>query len=142
MFIIATIIVAGIVGGLAGHLANLFPEPTPPKSLGAQLSKAVEGSLVDILIGIIAALCVPAIISSTPSTLMSKLVSDNKWADINLLYLAGYCLIAAYSARTFLQSMLGKIGTNALQSRLLNAESRIDALERRLNQPVPPDAQK
>jgi hypothetical protein len=106
---ILTIVASGMAGGYAGHLAVLFPEPKPADGV-QDTPSAVVSALVDIFIGVVAAFSVPAIISLTSSgtnNLMTKVLSGNLQADV--LSLAGYCLIASYSARTFLQSILNQI---------------------------------
>lgn len=129
MYILAIIVVAGAVGGFAGHLANLFPEPTPPKTLLARLLAATEGSLADILIGVVAAFCVPVILHLTKPELIDKITADKYSPDVYLLYFAGCCLAAAYVSRTFLQSVLNQV-IKKVQLRQMETEDRLTTLER------------
>jgi len=104
-WIIAVMLFAGLFGGVAGHLCGSVPQSGDDQSSGPTW-------LADLVIGIVAALCVPIFLQITQSKLMDSLwvaAQSSKLPDLDLLYLGGFCLIAAFSSRTFLQSVSSQV---------------------------------
>ncbi|GEM_PF-3851159 len=105
LWIVGVMLIAGLVGGAAGHL-NTQSAPSGDAPPAGPPWKA------DVLIGLVAALCVPIFLLITQSKLMDNLWSDaqaGKLPDLNLVYLAGFCLIAAFYSRSFLQSVSNQV---------------------------------
>ncbi|HEX4296366.1 MAG TPA: YEATS-associated helix-containing protein [Rhizomicrobium sp.] len=119
IWIIPVMLVAGLFGGGAGHLSS-----PAPQSGDDQPSKPTW--LADLVIGIVAALCVPIFLQITQSKLMDSLwtaAQSGRLPDLDLLYLGGFCLIAAFSSRTFLQSVSSQVIRETRQEqKVLRAE--------------------
>jgi hypothetical protein len=145
--ILVVILAAGLVGGYAGYLESLFPSTTPPPSPNTTLSDATPtpqpNLKADLIIGVVASACVPALLRlvSSPlandifNTAASKGCTSNCPAspEINLLYLAGLCLVAAYASRTFLSNFTNKL----LALKVAQLQNSVNRMEARLNAPVP-----
>ena len=58
-----------------------------------------------ILLGVVAAACVPLFLSLVKSRIMESILTDNQHNHLeSYLIFTGLCLVAAYSARTFITS--------------------------------------
>jgi hypothetical protein len=109
--LLLVIVLSGLAGGLASYLVR---DQTDVSSTGAQQATTLLGAL---LAGVVASFCVPLFLLLTQSKLLEGLLDDAIKTDqkgllqydLDLLYTAGFCLIAAYSARAFLQSISSKI---------------------------------
>ncbi len=99
---------AGILGGGAAHLSNAT-DIQSAKSADAPLHPW-RSWFADLSVGVVAAFCVPIFLQITQSKLMDALWQETQTGPgPQLFYLAGFCLIAAFSSRAFLQSVSGQI---------------------------------
>lgn len=106
-FVVVIIIMlsAGLVGGLAAYLADLTPQGAP------KLALALPGpALVRFLVlGVVAAVCVPLFLSLVKSGLMAGIFAardETRPAPFeDYLVFTGLCLVAAFSARSFIDSV-------------------------------------
>jgi hypothetical protein len=103
LWIIGVMLLSGIVGGIAGHITSNGSKNEDDRDY-VNVTKWTS----DVLTGIVASFCVPVFLQITQSKLMDKLHDDiEKDSELyyNLLYLAGFCLIAAFSSRSFIRSV-------------------------------------
>nr|WP_294507176.1 YEATS-associated helix-containing protein [uncultured Rhodopila sp.] len=124
---------AGLLGGLAGHRSR---RQVPSKKVDADQLAALSASetsrwdgelITDLVVGIVAALCVPIFLAVAQSELLkniSKVADDFDW---DLLSLAAYCLIASFSSRAFMESLSGQVlhRTQAEQQRLKEGQQTL-----------------
>ena len=97
--VVPVILAAGMLGGMVNKFL-LDPAEERPMT-----------SLQHIVVGIAAALTVPVLLNMISSTLVVDIkggLDDPKGLD-SLLILAGFCLLAAISSRTFIRSMSERI---------------------------------
>ena len=63
-----------------------------------------------ILLGVVAAACVPLFLSLVKSRIMESILTDNQHNQLeSYLIFTGLCLVAAYSARTFITSLSQRV---------------------------------
>ena len=119
--IVLIIISCGLLGG---HGARLIAEETPRPDGTPALSRGRYYAL-----GFIAAACVPLFLSLVQSSLITEILSKKagEWLEA-LLIVAGLCLIAAVSARAFLDSLTKRV-LRDLDRRVGNAEDISDAAQ-------------
>lgn len=157
--IITVIVIAGLAGGYAGYLQSLLPDtppaPSPGKNNGgntdindpSETPTTPKPNLqADLFIGVVASACVPALLRLTNSDFAKELFYDiplnaaanackNNCAPINhntsLLYLAGLCLVAAYTARTFLNNF----ATKFMAQKVAQLQASVNRIEKKLSGP-------
>jgi hypothetical protein len=112
------ILLTGVTGGLVQYLTTELPPsedgagpqgeapPQPPRSLSHML-----------LLGVVAAACTPLFLSIVQTRLLEDIFRGGAQRYQSLLIFAGFCLVAALSARRFLDGL-----TNNLLTRVQNAE--------------------
>lgn len=95
---------AGLLGGLAGNLAR---KAVAAASADKNEKKSANTPIAtDMLVGVVSSFCVPIFLFVTQSKLMDTIQSDinsNAKPFLELIYLGGFCLIAAFSSRAFMQ---------------------------------------
>lgn len=103
LIVVAIIVGAGLIGGLAAFLAEARSSDEPPLRTSGRF----------LMLGIIAAACVPLFLSLVRSQVTQGMF-DNTYNDKgsrfpiyyeSYLVFAGICLIAAFSARKFIDSV-------------------------------------
>src|SRR6266446_3122599 len=98
-------LVAGLIGGWAGYLFD----PVSSGDANVQLRRHTRKRY--LLLGLIAAACVPLFLSLLQSGLIANIFSPKKENNVEIvpfsefLIFAGFCLIAALSSRTFLDTV-------------------------------------
>lgn len=113
-------LLAGAAGGYAGYRANWVPaKPGEPDHDQRDL-------VTDIVIGVVAALCIPVLLWFTGSKLLGTLLTTPAPAD--WLVFAGLCLLAAYSSRTFLQTMSGQL-LKKLDNKVSEVEKKVSSVD-------------
>ena len=131
--ILAIILVAGLIGGYAGHLESMFPgtaNPPPNSDSSETPSPTPQPDLkADLLIGLVASACVPALLKIMKVDLIDAIIKDPK-NDGNWLYLAGLCLVAAYASRTFLSNFSNKV----LKQQVAQLQAMVSELK--MNRPI------
>lgn len=113
------ILLTGVIGGFVQYLTaepppsedaaspqSEAPPPPPPRSLPHML-----------LLGVVAAACTPLFLSIVQTRLLEDIFRGGEQRYQSLLIFAGFCLVAALSARRFLDGL-----TNNLLIRVQNAE--------------------
>lgn len=101
LHLIVMMIVAGCLGGLTNFLfvVNLENKRINYKSIN-----------ISILLGIVASLLVPLFLNTLESKLVDDLTTTAVDKNINnILIFFGFCLLAAISSRSFIQSLSNKI---------------------------------
>lgn len=118
IFVVVLII---IVGGLVGGAASYMLDPISSGDATPALKR--HGLLRLLLLGLIAAACVPLFLSVLQSDLMTKIfevAADGQPAKPvpfgQLLILTGFCLIAAVFSRTFLDTVSQQVMRTAEQA--------------------------
>jgi hypothetical protein len=108
--IIVIIVLAGLVGGYAGYLNEGDPPPPPPGDAGQQAAAPARSPWLLLLLGIVAAACVPLFLSLVKSSLINDILTKSGAQRLEpILVFAGLCLVAAFSARRFIASVSDKI---------------------------------
>ena len=106
VFIIAAItIAAGLLGGVAAFLTEPVVEPPESESKRRVLTRA-------LLLGVLAAACVPLFLSLVRSELIKKIFSDvppGPPAFEEYLIYIGLCIVAAISSRSFIASVTQRV---------------------------------
>lgn len=107
--VLMIIIVAGLIGGWAGYLTDPISSGNEPDTAKKHACKRY------LVLGLVAAGSVPLFLSVLQSNLVTTIFTPKKdgTADIvpfaEFLIFAGFCLIAAVSARAFLDSMTRRL---------------------------------
>lgn len=132
--IIATIVISGILGGIAASLAEPRLEPAVGKPQPDPWKLALPRF---IFLGLVASACVPLFLSLLQSGIVGKILANEKPDAAALeshLLLAGFCLIAAFSARKFLDTVTAQVLRKAEQAQRDAAEAKARAVgaERRV----------
>ena len=97
---VASIIAAaGLIGGYAAFLAE-------DRRLVADEGDGAPRRLRFLILGVVAAACVPLFLSLVRSDVINVIISDRNGGRLeSLLVFIGLCLIAAFSARAFIDSL-------------------------------------
>lgn len=108
--VLVIIVVAGLIGGWAGYLTDPISSSAEPDAAKKHVCKRY------LVLGLIAAGVVPLFLSVLQSNLVTTIFTpkkDSAAADVipfvEFLVFAGFCLIAAVSARAFLDSMTRRL---------------------------------
>ena len=98
-YIVGTMLVAGVVGGL---INSYLSDPLVEKPLAWWQH---------IIVGVGAAFIVPVFLNMISSRLISEITGTDLTSELlsKLLVLAGFCLLAAVSSRTFIRSMTDRL---------------------------------
>lgn len=117
------IAVGGLVGGYAAYLAEERGSSEPANSSGSR-------TLRFLVLGLVASACVPLFLSLVRSDILSEIFTDanNKRLESCLVFV-GLCLIAAFSARSFIDSISQRI----LQQ-VKHAEARAEKADQKAEQ--------
>ena len=125
----AITLVAGLLGGWAGYLLD-------PASSGAANSASKAQALYRYLVlGVIAAACVPLFLTILQSDLVSKIFSPVKEDGREVvpysqfLVFTGFCLVAAISARSFLDTVSKQVMRDAQQATQTANQAQVQAIE-------------
>lgn len=92
------ILTCGIIGGVGNTLRENSVE--------------VKVYLKNIVLGIIAALTVPLFLQLVSSGIITEIITTEKTHSSNYLVFAGFCVIASFSAISFLTSISGRVLQN------------------------------
>src|SRR5262249_15432950 len=103
---------SGIAGGTINHA--LLPPEGNDKWIGW---------LKNIGVGLGASFLIPLFLNTISSTLLSNLLSG-QGKKVDLLVFAGFCLLAAISSRTFIQSLSERVLREAKEARREAKEAR------------------
>ena len=100
--IIAIIVFGGLIGGWGAHLLTV--------GLPAQTGGEHPSKLRFFILGVIAAACVPLFLSLVQSGIITEIMFNrlNNRAESYLIF-AGLCLVAALTARNFLDSLSKRV---------------------------------
>jgi hypothetical protein len=131
--ILLTITAAGLIGGMAAFLAEPRidaagkPQPDPWKVALPRF----------LFLGLVASACVPLFLSLLQSGIIGKILDPAPTGSDRLhgyLLLAGFCLIAAFSARKFLDTVTAQVLRKAEQAQrdAAEAKARAAGAERRV----------
>lgn len=124
--LIGSILLAGLLGGVTGYLLSLGT--TSSDGSPSQDSKLSAGQ--HILIGITAAALAPLFLSLSKSSLIAEIVSGSKLIENTLIFF-GTSLLAAVSARRFMESLtqraLSQIARN--KADIADSKARTERLE-------------
>jgi DNA-binding MarR family transcriptional regulator len=99
------IVIAGLVGGWAGYLLDPASSNDPNTRTKIEIRKRY------LLLGVIAAGCVPLFLSLVKSAIIDTIFGSNNKNGVEIIPFAeyliftGFCLIAALSARNFLDTV-------------------------------------
>jgi hypothetical protein len=96
--LLAIILVCGIIGGIGNTLRENGVE--------------TKIYLKNIVLGIIASLTVPLFLQLVSSAIITEIISSDKNHLSNYLVFAGFCVIASFSAISFLTSISGRVLQN------------------------------
>lgn len=100
-----TIIIAGVVGGSAASIASWRHNKSDDTGVDASdVASKIGTASHFILLGVVAAACVPLFLSLTQSRLLVKILSNGDSVDAleGYLIFLGLCLVAAFSSRRFI----------------------------------------
>jgi hypothetical protein len=103
--VLAVILAAGLIGGWAAYLAGIGPGT-------AAVDRPVDRRtpLRFLVMGCVASACVPLFLSLVQSNLITTIFGSGSAPPFEqYLVLAGLCLIAAFSARAFLESVSRRV---------------------------------
>jgi outer membrane murein-binding lipoprotein Lpp len=94
--VIVVTLLGGVIGGLASHLTN---------------SSADDKSnwRTSVFVGVVAALAIPLFLSLSKSDLITEIFSGGSAALGDLFILLGFCLVAGFSSRSFMQNISSQI---------------------------------
>ncbi len=130
-------------GGIAGGFASYIITPIDEENN----TKIPKWSYV-ILLGVIVAFTVPLFLSLAQSRLVEDITNPanpNKSVGANVLVLMGFCIVAAFSARRFLENLSERVLADLKKTKAKvedNAEQieKLDeALEKNIPAPQPPN---
>ena len=126
---IAVLLITGVFGGGASYLMRRT------NAAGAAAGNAAEpGPWAYMLVGVVAAFCVPVFLLITQSKVLKDFETDvikqdaagNVALFLDLLYIAGIALIAAYSSRAFMTGV-----TDQLMQQVRRADEKADNADAR-----------
>lgn len=121
--LILVMIATGLTGGLAGYFFSLDRGTAKQEPSDDFSAKIVMPWLKSIFLGITATFIVPLFLSMAKSDLVSNILNDGPTApdstiiSSDIFVFAGFCLIAAISSRTFIQSISDRILRVAREAR-------------------------
>ena len=121
--LIMVMIATGIAGGLAGYFISLDRGTAKQEPSDDSRVKAVASWFKYVFLGVIAAFIVPLFLSLAKSDLVTNLLNDGttsadpKASPSDIFVFAGFCLVAAISSRTFIQSISDRILREAREAR-------------------------
>lgn len=102
LIIAAIIVVCGLVGGYAAFMSEEKADPD-----GADV---IPSALRFLLLGIVAAACVPLFLSLVRSEVVTVILTNRSGQRLeSYLVFIGLCLIAAFSSRRFIESVSQRI---------------------------------
>ena len=122
--LLAVILLAGLIGGYAQYLTMAPPvaEPAAPGEPGTPAQAPVARSLAQLLVlGVVAAACVPLFLSLVESKLIETILRGTGVDFQQLLIFAGFCLVAAFSSRRFIDAL-----SNSVLQRLEQVEAKAE----------------
>jgi hypothetical protein len=121
--LVAITLIAGSVGGWAAYLAE--PAPTPP-AVAEPKDRLLRRLLV---LGVIAAACVPLFLSLLKSQLLEAVLRGSRSAGALESYLifTGLCLIAAFSARRFIDTVTQQVLRRADEANRKSDDAQVRA---------------
>lgn len=135
--VVAIMILAGILGGLYGYFADrtaapppdpapILPTPgTPPDPVAPaaapQSALSTQPVYALVIFGIVASFLIPLFLSIAKSQLFTEVIAGTKYAE-NMFILFAFCLLAATSARSFVDA-LAKKALNEAQSAKQEAQT-------------------
>jgi len=119
----AIIIVAGVVGGIAAYLTEdkaTFPAGVSSRKLVARY----------LMLGLVASASMPLFLSLVRSEIMASIITDQHGDRFqSYLVFTGLCLIAAYSARTFITSISQRVLQQVQEAREEAKDAKETALD-------------
>jgi hypothetical protein len=119
------ILICGIIGGIGNTLREI--------SIDRKLY------LKNIILGIIASLTVPLFLQLVSSGIITEIIKSEKNYVTNYLVFAGFCVIASFSAISFLTSISGRVLQNLkediknLKNENENIKTNTDRIDNNLN---------
>jgi DNA-binding MarR family transcriptional regulator len=113
---LAWVIVVMAAAGLAGGTINYLLLPAEPPKKGTDW-------LTNVAVSAAASFLIPLFLNTISSTLLANLLSGNGRA-VDLLVFAGFCLLAALSAKAFIQSLSDRVLREAREARRQAQEAR------------------
>jgi len=117
------LIVIMIFSGAAGGLTNFLLNQVPPAPDGSDAAKKLSASGY-IFVGVVAAFIVPLFLTLVQSSLVKEIMKatdqDPHYAE--QFVFAGFCLVAAVSSRTFLQTVSSRV-LNAVKEAKAEAQA-------------------
>jgi DNA-binding MarR family transcriptional regulator len=121
LVVVGIIVVGGVVGGWAAYLSAQRAPDGPPPSFRPFL-----------VLGVTASACVPLFLSLVRSNLVDEIFRARQGQPFEeYLVLLGLCLVAAFSARAFIESVSSRIIRDLETVREENQSLREDVLETR-----------
>ena len=126
--VIAIILITGLLGGWASHLSISLTESQsnwPEDASRTQKNRRVPRCLAHLVLGVVAAFTVPLFLSLIRSDLMTNILVQSiskEYSDFFIL--GGFCLIAGFSSRTFVDSLSAKVAALGQQVQRASATAR------------------
>jgi hypothetical protein len=114
--LIIVMIATGIAGGLAGYFISLDRGTDRQARSGESSTRIVAPWLKYVFLGITAAFIVPLFLSLAKSSLVGDLLKGGPVTS-DIFVFAGFCLVAATSSRTFIQSISDRVLREAREAR-------------------------
>ena len=111
--VVAIILMAGLFGGWASYLSTSFSESRslwPEDASLAQKNGRARLCLAHLVLGVVAAFTVPLFLSLIRSDLMTNIMVQSFSKEYSDLFdLGGFCLVAGFSSRSFVDSLSAKV---------------------------------
>ena len=125
LVVVVIILIAGAAGGWAAYLSQ------PQRQARVGRDPPALSRSVFIVLGIVAAACVPLFLSLLKSSLLSDVFKAGASTSSYESYLvfAGLCLVAAFSSRRFIETVTDQIIRKVDQARRDAAEAKVVASE-------------
>ena len=135
--LIIVMIATGFVGGLAGFFISLDRGTNPQERSEESSARIVAPWLKYVFLGITAAFIVPLFLSLAKSDLVNDLLANGPVTS-DIFVFGGFCLVAATSSRTFIQSISERVLREAREARE-TAEAAQEQVEQAVNSITEPE---
>ncbi|MBQ0946529.1 hypothetical protein KAK07_24570 [Ideonella sp. 4Y16] len=139
--LLVILLLAGVLGGAMGYYLEQSGQPS--KTEGDGRGSARIAQLVPyIVLGIGASLMVPLFLNMISSTLVSEALNskEGEHAELKLLVITGFSLIAAASSRRFITSLTDKVIRDVQEAKEIaqEVEKKVDLIVEPENAPREP----
>jgi len=141
--LLSVLLLAGVLGGAMGYYLEQPIQTSTLEGEGITRKKAVK-LFPYLVLGVGASLMVPLFLNMISSTLVSEALSPREGgqAELKLLVITGFALIAAVSSRRFITSLTDKVIRDVQEAKELaqEAEKKVDLIVEPENAPREPSS--